>query len=160
MKKINTYILEKLKLNKNTSNSMDESDINTVCTLITMICDIKLNDSSNSGMIKSIEDWVIENNIDSLNDKVNCYAEYKNLKYVMDGYRYNKLEQNDLLKFVKNRPGKVKQYANYIEEGNGNNYLKAKNTIHSYYRGEIHIYENTLIFVMRASNTYFIFELK
>lgn len=159
MKQLNTYIIEKLRINKDSNKKMSESDLNTVCSLITMICDIKLNDSSNIGICNAIEDWIIENNIDSI-DKVNCYAEYKNLKSVMDGDRYDRLEKEDLLKFVKNRPGKVKQFANYIEEGNGNNYLKAKNTRHSYYLGEVHVYINTLIFVIRASNTYFIFEPK
>ena len=159
MKQLNTYIIEKLHINKDSNKKMSESDINTVCSLITMICDIKLNDTSNIGICNAIEDWIIENNIDSI-DKVNCYVEYKNLKEVMDGDRYNRLEEKDLLKFVKNRPGKVKQFANYIEKGNGNNYLKAKNTRYSYYLGEVHVYIKTLIFVIRASKTYFIFEPK
>jgi len=156
---LNTYIIEKLRINKDSNKKMSESDLNTVCSLITMICDIKLNDSSNIGICNAIEDWILENDIDNIN-KVNCYAEYKNLKEVMDGHRYNRLEKEDLLKFVKNRPGKVKQFANYIEEGNGNNYLKAANSRSPYYRGEIHVYLNTLIFIIRASNTYFIFEPK
>ena len=156
---LNTYIIEKLHIDKNSNKKMSESDINTMCSLITDICNIKLNDSSNIGIIKSIEDWIIENNIDSM-DKINCYAEYKNLKEVLDGNAYDRLEHKNLIKFVKNRPGKIKEYSEYLKEGNGNKYLKAKNTRHSYYLGEVHIYENTLIFIIYASNTYFIFEPK
>lgn len=154
MIQINQYIIEKLKIGKTVV--ADETKLEEIADLIIKICDIKLNWSANTPMINCIYDWVKDYGIDDMS-KLNCYSSYKNLKDVLDGQEYDRLESHKLLQYVKNRPGKVNEYAQKIL----NKEYTCANLSHAYYNGELYVYEDkVLIFLIPARQQYFIFELK
>jgi len=96
MKELNKYILEKLKIDKDTS--IERSDYNTVISLITGICNIDLEKKENKDLIDEIENWVKENDIESFKDNLNVCVNLFNFKRICPWY--DKLEKNDYVKLL------------------------------------------------------------
>lgn len=95
MKALNSYIVEKLRINKSTNNS--ESDYNTIIALITDIIGLNLEKPENKDYIDAIENWVRENDLTEFRKDVICCGYYQKLKSTND---YDRLKDKDLLKFV------------------------------------------------------------
>lgn len=136
MKELNTYILEKLKINKNTDISF--SNYNTVITLITGICNINLEKEENKNLIDTIENWVKENDIEDFKkDLWGVYTDIDKLKRICPWY--DKLKKDDYLKLIGDNPNLIRVQLNKIY----NEKIEPKE--HSF-KEFIYIYDKFLIY--------------
>jgi len=119
MKKINSYIFEKLHLTKDNKNLK-----NTVVSIMTDICCLNLDQSMIKDILKSFEDWVRKNEIESI-EEVECLI---NDKLYMDKHIWAAIKKKKLDKFVTITDEDVikNYYRNYITSPNWYKYIKAR----------------------------------
>lgn len=149
MQAINLYITEKLKIDKVAVNKSEETDINTATSLITHICNIKINDA-NSDIIKAIENWVRDNKVHDFFEDVTIYGDTKRQPGL-------KSRCNGKVKFVDSN-----QVYTYINKLTANNFAAANKEDERC--GKIFIKDNILLyhFDYRSQNIWdlFIREIK
>ena len=117
MKKIDTYILEKLHINKDTKVSSEEnSRANTIASGIAYICDIDTERKDNEDLMEKLEKYAKElpSNVESVVDLV-CYCEMDKMK--LSG-RYGTLKANGGWTILKDNSDLVENlYDNYARLG-------------------------------------------
>ena len=135
MKELNKYILEKLKINKDTS--IESSNYNTVITLITEICNINLEKKENQDLINEIEKWVKENDIESFKDDLTVCVDLYKFKRICPWY--DKLEKNDYIKLLSDNGSLINTQLDRIYNDNIKSKINKNNS-------ELYIYDKFLIY--------------
>ena len=109
MKEISTYIIEKLKINKDV-DSVSESDLNTVVALMTGIARINLSDK-NKKILEVFEKWCKDNKVSNIR-LLKIFAKHKSI-IAWGGFTGNHEQYKS---FVKNDPDEIDALNQYINK--------------------------------------------
>ena len=160
MKKINNYILEKLRINKD--SKLD--NIDNAALYIADICNISSIFPENENINKEIKNWCEENKITDFFKQVECYVPLTSLKKRNSGLKKKKKNLNYLNK-IKDVPSFGEINLDLINKLIEDAELIAENTKNDRY-GKLYVYKedyrykNSLIYVLDYCETYFWFKIK
>ena len=150
---LNQYITEKFKISKDIKT--DKVNTDTIVSCISDICKIPLTWPEEKDIIDEIENWCINNNLETL-DQVECSCNLYDMKkknYNM----YDRLQKDDWLKHIKDMSNE--EYKNIFLDTS----LVKPNAVNSKSDryGKVYIIQkNILIFELSYCNIYFCFKVK
>lgn len=154
MKDINLYIVEKLKINKDTKDDTINTD--TVVACIMDICNLDPFNSNCKDIFYELDVWAQENKLSEFIGKVNCYCNLDTVKKNNHNF-YNHLVQSGWLDHIKGaNPAMNKLVPNYMDK----EYLVAENTKYPSHGRLFKIDDHgnsDLIYFIQHYNIYFYF---